>query len=139
NAAEIVGIQHMLGPDTPSGRCAQIGLEDKQDRFQHGNARQPQGSTALIDPAGKRLVYHRIEDDARLLLYVVEHLHQLPFGTDEGVDVLDCPRTIVLRGSGTARRQQSLSGSIRDHVQMKEALRFVHAVFSDLWAAVEKG
>src|SRR5690606_40419685 len=33
----------------------------------------------------------------------------------------------------------SLSGSIRDHVQMKEALRFVLVVFSDLWAAVEKG
>jgi hypothetical protein len=116
----------ILAGDAASSRRAEIGLEHGQHRFQHGDARQAHGRAALVDTAGKVLIDDRVEDNARLLLDVLEHFRYLLFGADERIDMLDGARILVLRGSRSAGCQQRFTGGIGNQVKVKEALGFVH-------------
>ena len=141
DAAEIFGVEHVLRADPAPRRRAEIGLEDGQHRLQHRHAGQPHRRAALVDLPRQSLVDHRIEHDARLLLDVLEHLHQLLFGADQRIDVLDRARVLVLRRRRAAGGKQRLAGRVRDQMQMEEALRFGHpsqGCPGRLWPAVDK-
>ena len=127
DAAEIFGIEHVLRADPPASRRAEIGLEDGQHRLQHRHAGQPHRRAALVDPPRQRLVDHRIEHDARFLLYVLEHLHQLLLGADQRKDVLDRTRVLVLRRNRAPGGEQRLAGRVGDQMKVEEALRFAHS------------
>src|SRR5690606_13802134 len=89
----------------------------------------------------QRLVDHRLEYDARLLLDVLEHLSQLLFGADQREYVLDRPRVLVLRRHRAPGGEQCLAGGVGDQMEGEEALSFVHLFtgFSgSLWAPVDK-
>ena len=53
DAAEIVGIEHMLAGDRRRRRRAEIGFEHLQDALQHRNARNVQPFAGLLDLLGQ--------------------------------------------------------------------------------------
>src|SRR5690606_22215574 len=137
NPSEIVRIENVLSANSSPCRRPEIGLEHGQDRLQHVDAWQACRSAPFLEPPRKLLVHHRIKDDARLFLNPRAHLLQMLFGTDQGVDVLDRARVLVLRGCRTPRRKERLASGVGNQVKMEETLLLLHTTLPVLWTAVD--
>ena len=132
-------IEHMLAGDCRRRRGPEIGSEHLQDGLERRDARHIQPLAGLLELLGQLLVDDGVEHDAGLFLDVLEHLHQLLFGADQRVDVLDGARILVLRGCRPSRRKQRFARGVRNQVKVEEALGFVHKLARGLWSNVDKG
>ena len=123
DAAEIVGVEHVLGADAAGRARAEIGLEGGKHRVEHRDARNAEAAAALLQHGGERHVDQRVEHDAGRVLDLPQRPVDLRLRADQRVDVLDRMRVLVLRRGGARDVDQRLAGRVGDQVQMEIAMR----------------
>ena len=123
DAAEIVGVEHVLSGDCRRLRCAEIALEHLHDRLQDVQARNLQLAAAALQLLRQLLIDNRIEDDAGRLLDLLQHPLQLSGRAHERMHVLDRTELRILNGRGLGDGRQRLACRVGNEMDVKVARR----------------
>ena len=118
NAAEIIGIEHVLACHGRRLALTQISLEHLHYWIEDGQSRNLEFLAALFNQRGEIGIDHRVEHDARSLLDLLEHALHLLLRPDQGMDMLDRPYQRVLYRCRLGDRGQGFTGCIGNEMQV---------------------
>ena len=121
DALEIFGVERVLRADPLAGLRAEIGLQQLQHRTEDRQAGQAELAAFLLQPLGEVVIEQGIEHDAGRFLDLGQHAIELFLGPHQRIDMLDRRHLGVLRRRRASDRDQSLTGRIRDEMQMEIA------------------
>jgi len=105
-----------------AGLGAEIRLQHRQHRTQDRQAGHAQVAAVALQAFDQILLEQRIKHDTGRFLDLGQHAVELLLGPHQGIDVLDRHHLGVLGGCGACHGGQSLTGGIRDEMQVEIAV-----------------
>ncbi len=118
NAAEVIGVQHVLAARLVLGRQAEFFLQDGKDRVQNMQEGDTRTLAKLVKVATQRIIDQRAEDRARFGLDAFQDAVQLQAGADQAPAMVGDMRVVKLRDRRAGQGGEGVAGGVGNQVDI---------------------